>query len=182
MIHVVEPHADDAFLSLGGHIERWAKMGDEVVIVTVFSGTRKRAKDAAAYADAVRARWVGLGATEGEDVTQRIYDWVTSEGEHKYILPIAVAHSEHKEVRWAFEGSMTEYSRSIVRYYLDQPYASKTTNADAVTEACMGMRLKSWLKPHARKYRHIPLFKDQAKFFHFNPAETLKHTVEMILK
>ncbi len=44
------------------------------------------------------------------------------------------------------------------------------------------MLVRSFLQPHARKYRHIPLFKDQSKFFHFNPAEKLKGNVEMLLE
>ena len=52
---VLEPHSDDAFLSLHNTIRNWLKIGDSVTIITVLSGTRKRADDAAKYANAVGA-------------------------------------------------------------------------------------------------------------------------------
>ncbi len=185
MIYVIEPHADDAFLSLGGHIEKWVKEGQLVTIVTVFSSTRKRARDAEAYAKAVGARWLGLGAIEGcivRDAEYALKQWLLGQDYGRtYVLPIAVSHPEHKLVRAVCEKYLPKVEANTL-YYLDQPYASMTKSAPDVTREAAGMRLYSWLKPHSRKYRHIPLFKDQAKFFHFNPAEKLKHNAEVILQ
>lgn len=184
MICVIEPHADDAFLSLGGHIEQWTKESP-VTVVTVYSGTRKRARDAEAYARAVKAHWLGLECEEGCEpakVRNALQGWLLSQDYYRqYILPVGVSHPEHKVVRDAAERFLPNI-RAEVSYYLDQPYASMPKHSEAVSDAAHFMKLSSWLKPHARKYRHIPLFRDQAKFFHFNPAEKLKHNVEVIFQ
>src|SRR4051794_4364484 len=60
-IYVVEPHADDAFLSLGWSIRRWVKEGRTVEVVTVYSAAEGRAREAAMWAKSVGAAWSGLG-------------------------------------------------------------------------------------------------------------------------
>jgi hypothetical protein len=183
---VVEPHADDAFLSLGGHIERWIKSGVQVTIATIYSGTRKRGTDALAYANAVGAEWMGLGIAEGktrlEDpdaLAKACRDLRVSIKMlgcfDQTILPLGISHDEHRAVRTNLEDESSWF-------YFDQPYSVVSTNLEEVMMRARGRVIESYMKPHLRKYRHIPLFKDQAKFFHFNPAETLNKTFEMIIK
>lgn len=168
---VVEPHADDAFLSLGTHIEEWSKAGKRVRIVTVFSGTRKRASDAQAYATAAGAEWEGWGYVEGEPLPA---DLPALSAQARVILPLGLFHSEHVAVRDALAGPGRWY-------YLDQPYAIIQKNGPAATDLLEGRRVVSYRKPGVRKFRHIPLFKDQAKFFHYNPPEKLIQTCELIV-
>lgn len=171
-IIVIEPHADDAFLSLGGHIEEWTKAKRDVLIITVFSGTRKRSADAAAYAAAAGARWEGWGYVEGEPLPGTL---PPLPGTSQVILPLALTHPEHRTVREALE-------RPGVWYYLDQPYAITQKNGPLITDLLRGKSVVSYRKPGVRKYRHCPLFKDQAKFYHYNPPEKLIQTCELIVE
>jgi len=188
---VVEPHADDAFLSLGGHLDAWRKAGDATIIVTVFSGTRKRSRDAQDYARAVDAAWYGLGLIEGlageAEIKERWKDWVAriqawrNRGLVTIYLPLAIRHPEHKMVRNAIAYTRGE-SKSVVQFYLDQPYAATQSNGPEVVGLLEGKIIASYLKPHAKKYRHFTLFKDQAKFFHFNPPAKLVGNIELIVR
>jgi hypothetical protein len=175
---VIEPHADDAFLSLGGHIKNWVKAGEEVTIVTVYSGTRKRAADAEAYARSVRAGWVGLGYVEAGSTASAapLGDGLRLPKADRYYSPLGIKHHEHYLV--------TDFARMEAKnllYYLDQPYALTQSNGEEVNFKMRGRFIQSYLRPHASKWNAIPLFKDQAKFFHFNPAEKLKACEEMVL-
>lgn len=164
---VVEPHADDAFLSLGAHIEHWVKASGHFVTIVTMRGFMdndhpKRHEDARNYAAAVGAEWVERGLNEKMPPGQ-------------LILPLAFRHPDHETVRLHLE-------RKDSWYYVDQPYAIVQKNGDELNRKLEGRRIISYKKPHARKYRHIPLFKHQAKFFHYNPAEKLRETFEMIVK
>lgn len=178
-IVVVEPHADDAFLSCGGLIETWVKRGDLVTIMTVYSGTRKRAEDAKAYARAVGAQWVGLGFEEKGNARENgAAPCSLTEEQAKFLsssitlLPLGIGgHPEHQEVRDTFSKA---YGGNKTFYYVDQPYASKLKNQDELGKRLQGTTVMYIYRPPARKYRHVPLFKDQAKFFHFNPAQELE--------
>ena len=174
-ICVVEPHADDAFLSLGQHIEDWIKGGDRVTIWTVFSGTRKRAADAQAYAKAVGAEWMGSDFVEGQVLDAgRILD-LLPEANH-IVVPLGLTHPEHEMVRDTLTCTGLE-----TWYYLDQPYAITQKNGPMISGKLFGHKVISYRKPGVRKYRHIPLFKDQAKFFHYNTADKLIQTCELIV-
>lgn len=173
-IVVVEPHADDAFLSMGGHIAEWVRAGRTVTIVTVFSGTPKRGDEAKAYADAVGARWRGLGLIEsgagfdGEVAPVTSYRcpgaWVVG--------PLGLQHPEHRAVRDAVVADAS---------YVEIPYGYKTKLADEVTSALAGRSLVSWLRPNGRKWRHVGLFRTQSTFFHFNPGPSLAPMAEVIV-
>lgn len=187
---VIEPHADDAFLSLGQIIEDWTRAGERATIMTVYSGTRKRAQDAQAYARAVKADWIGLGATEMGDARVNgaahigPYDPEYARlirAAPIVLLPLGVGgHPEHVFVRDAMTAIRCQAQKPIW-YYVDQPYACKQKNAGELSRILQGRRVEMFRKPGARKWRHIPLFKDQAKFFHFNPVETLRETFEMVV-
>lgn len=181
MIAIIEPHADDAFLSLGGHIEYWTmKQRRSVLIVTIFSGTRKRANDARAYANAVGAMWAGANLVEDKtkDQSWEIKDYLRGLDLlfdiDRYIYPLGILHPEHRII--------ADLCPESALQYMDQPYASMPKNDKEVNDALRGRRIHSFMKPNARKYRHIPLFKDQSKFFYFNPAEKLAGNIELIVQ
>jgi LmbE family N-acetylglucosaminyl deacetylase len=191
VIHIIEPHADDAFLSLGGHIANWIKDNIPVHIITVYSGTRKRGPEAEAYAKAMGASWSGLEAKERRgggkpgDGTKAIRCFLSSHlsGDHGHILlPLAPKHPDHIEVREAVEAWHTGAQHFWLQYYLDQPYAAMTVNSPEINRLLSGMRVVSYFKPTIHKYKHIRLFKDQGRFWHFNPPESLKHNPELIVE
>jgi hypothetical protein len=68
---VIEPHADDAFISLGGHIDHWLSEGDAVFVITVFSDPKRNAETEGwlwKLADLHKegqVRWQWAGAPEG---------------------------------------------------------------------------------------------------------------------
>ena len=190
MIAVIEPHADDAFLSLGAHIEEWVKTGEDVQIITVYSATPKRDKDAASYAKAVGAMWLGLELTEAggglnctpAEIRHDFFDFMRK-GYDRIILPLAFAHPEHKAVRNNFTA---RYARvpfhAALEFYLDSPYQIAQKNNALVTRALLGMTVVSYKKPSIRKWKHMPLFKTQQLFFHYNPKEKLQQCFELIVR
>lgn len=184
---VVEPHADDAFLSCHQHMVNALESGIDVRIVTIFGATRKRAYDAKAYADAIGARWTGCAFTEGLPLPdpESFFALLAASGlrfedDEQIILPVCVKHPEHFAVRDLFERS--KQGSAPYLYYLDQPYAGIPKNSPLTLEAIAGMRAVSYIMPLSKKYKHIPLFKDQAKFFYFNPSEKLKSNPEILLE
>lgn len=183
---MIEPHADDVFLSMGGHIEQKFK-NQKNSILTVFSGTRKRSNDAYLYASRTNCEWSGLGYDETQPYDLGVLDhgWIdtmldmlVSSSKNVY-LPLCITHPQHFEVREMFE---KRYPDLKFKYYLDQPYSNKLKNSEIVTYAISNMRCISYLKPRSTKYRHIDCFKDQQKFFHFNNAESLSSSIEMIFE
>jgi hypothetical protein len=73
---IVEPHSDDAFLSLHAHILKWVGEGSSVHIVTLEDNPR-RSIEAAAYAKKAGATWSRQ----------------TSAGQ--LILPLGIKHPDH---------------------------------------------------------------------------------------
>lgn len=189
MILCVEPHADDIFLSLGGLVERWVAEGEEVTIMTVYSGTRKRGVDAENYAKAVGAKWVGLGFIEVGDMKPGgaagalddtyIKNALQINGD--IILPLGVGgHPEHIYVRKTFEKFLSPHR---VQYYVDMPYATKQKHQNSLQLLTSEKEIVALMRPGAKKYRHIPLFKDQSRFFYFEGEEALlEKTFELVVK
>jgi hypothetical protein len=183
-ITVVEPHSDDAFLSVGGHVERWVKEGRKVTILTIVPTERHSLRDAENYARAVGAEWVGFeDFPGGADCSwENLVKPVIAPG--LLILPLGAAplsqgesnsHTgDHYQIRkWLETPSCL--------YYLDQPYALIQKNGERVNELMRGMTVESYLKPPARKWRHVPLFTAQAKFFHYN-EKFLPQITELLVR
>lgn len=189
-ILVVEPHADDAFLSLGAHMEKWVNEGNDVTIATIYSGTKGRGSEAAAYAKAIGADWFGLGASEVRPRQDDPPECATACADLRkaiamlgsfdtICLPVGIRHPEHRAVR---KHMTCCFSTINVYLYMEQPYSVVSTNHEELMTQIWGRGIHSYMKPHMRKWRHIPIFKSQAKFFHFNPAEDLHRTFEMLLE
>jgi len=183
---VIEPHADDAFLSLGGHIKRWIKWGDEVEIVTVY-GTPKRAAEAEAYAHSVGAShsWMGYEECGSMDGTPAIIASIPAKKDWAIICPLGLRHAEHYAVTEACDylrGESEIYDNPPLFYYVDQPYAMQLKNQDELQEKSFGKKVISMYKPGGRKYdkKTVDIFKTQSLFFFYN-KDILPHTTEIIL-
>ena len=190
-ITIIEPHGDDAFLSLHQHMTNWIKDGKRVIIVTVLSGTRKRARDSLAYAESIGATWIGLGYDELVDWRSLIKDakfqpetgGLLSEyinpSDVDVIVPIAIQHEDHITVREWVEQT---YPHPI-KYYLDIPYYLKSKNEDEVQIKIQDMKTLSIIKPKFTKglEKYWKCFKDQSKFFWMNPPEGYMNIPEIIL-
>jgi hypothetical protein len=124
--YIVEPHVDDAYLSLHAHITRWVAGGDEVVIASVFSGTRSRINDAKAYTAEVGAKHVAYGFDENRSKTEpfeKPFTFLSPNGRPRadYLLyvPAGTEHPVHVATRrWI--------SPDFI--YFDIPYIYKDRN------------------------------------------------------
>lgn len=180
-ITCVEPHSDDAFLSIGQHIEDWIALGVSVSIVTLIPVLPASLRNSEAYAKAVGAAWIGytyLGA--GAPFGKRL------KLEGQVVLPLGAApldqnpHTQdHWNVRRWLEPGLT--SHSAPWYYVDMPYAITRKNEARMNALMHDMHVVSYLKPPARKWRHTKLFTAQAKFFYFN-KDGLPKTFELLLR
>lgn len=177
---IVEPHPDDAFLSLGGHIEKiWNE--SENLIVSVYADQR-RSEESRKFADAVGAGYLSLGLEQSKMLGKRgspiepglNVKLAGLECDILY-LPVGLQHPDHLRV------SRVKKPDCKIRYYVDTPYQLKQKNREEISKRIEGMQIDSIYYPSARKYRHSKLYKSQAKFFHFNPIEKLR-THEMVLK
>lgn len=167
---VIEPHVDDAFLSVGWHLETIWKQ-EEKIIITVFGDT-KRDKEAVAYADAVGASSMQLSLQETPmgapfqkrkiPEIQQVLTTIKADDLVDVILfPVGLQHPDHINVA-------ISRSPNCLRY-VDTPYQTKLKLAEELRTKTKGMALESMCFPPKRKWRHIPLFKSQSMFFHYNP-------------
>ena len=182
MITILEPHADDAFLSLGGHLARLSP--GEARIVGVYSSP-KRATEGEAYATSLGIPYWWLGYTECgsmDEVSTPSADLVlpSLEPDELVYVPLGLRHREHHAVR---EAADRTYSPHQIRYFVDQPYALQCGNSDELDEKLKGMVIESVLKPHGNKYRKniVGIFKSQSKFMFYN-ADLMKNITEMLVR
>ena len=186
MITVVEPHPDDAFISLGATIERWISEHREVRIVTVYASP-ERAAESAAYAREVGARHVSLGLTpqgaglnggwEAVPLPSAVLDTVRTDPPGTWVFPVGIQHPEHRAVAdlgWATEEGRRGWG------YVDLPYALKVGQAEETRRLLASRTVVSWERPHAHKWRSVRTFKSQSLFFHRN-LDLLRHAPEVVV-
>lgn len=191
IIVIIEPHADDAYLSCHQHIVDWIEEGHLVFIQTILSGTRKRAMDAKKYADAVGAGWVGLGFDElSENKDDYLKTTFNSLPGHigllyepidvSLVIPLGIQNPDHKAVTAWIKQS---YQQDIF-YYAEIPYYMKSKNQDEVNILFFNKKINSIKKPKYMKAgeKYWKCFKDQSKFFWMNPPESYKDIPEIILR
>lgn len=188
-ILVVEPHSDDAWLSLGGHIEQWVKEKRRVHIVTVYGEPEPhgaRWMEAAKYARTVGAEWTGLGYWESNigiggkgslvimqpDQWDLVEDMVTR-SHWQAVFPLGLRHPEHLAVA-------KHADRFGAWRYLEQPYAAKCLNSAEVTDRLQGRCVVSYLRPKKSKLRHADLFATQRRFW-FQEADNMINAPEIIV-
>lgn len=176
---VIEPHPDDAYLSLGWHLEKLWRDVFDITIITVFTD-EKRTKEAEAYAAKIGVASVSLGLTESkmEDsssptVIQPLKLMLERDKYNVTVFPIGLQHRDHKSV------AMTRMNDSW--RYLDTPYQCKQKLGDELREKLRGKEVVSVAYPSKTKWRHIPIFKSQSKFFYFNDMEEMT-PCELVLK
>ena len=181
MIVVVEPHADDAWLSLGAHIEAWSADGEHVVIATVY-GDRRRSAEARSYAEAVGASHVALGLPEsgqglsGEWTTELPPDAIPVElldRADRLIGPLGIQHPEHRAVRAALAARHPER-------YLELPYYRKAKNSEELARLVWRRQIVSMMPRPSRANRWSSIFASQATFWHYN-RESMVGAVEIIV-
>lgn len=192
-IVIVEPHADDAFLSLGGHLLAWQAQGRRTAIVTVFPQTERRAREGRAYADSVEALY-SVCTADLDDGPEALADELTEvlhttfgllgtkRGESNAIVvgPLGLKHPEHRLVFDAIDSWVTHLPE-LVAFYVDTPYQTVQRNGLDVLHKMVGRRVLSFYMPPVAKWKAVPIFKSQAKFFHFNAPERLRRVPEIIL-
>jgi hypothetical protein len=165
-ITIIEPHADDAFLSLHGHIQSWIKQGHVVTIRTIH-GDARRMDEAQRYADAVGCEWESHVDYLAD--TPRMRTAVLPHAQFDtLVLPLGLKHPDHIDARLHLDtgGSW---------YYVDMPYALVQRDNAEVNEQLSGMEVISFMKPHARKWRHLSIFESQKRYFsHFHRADAFK--------
>jgi hypothetical protein len=175
---VVEPHADDAYLSLHDTMRAWIKTGRVVEIHTVYGGTRHRGNDAVSYATAIGARWSTSGLVEASRGTKVDYEAPTptldlplfslaADRDTTVVWPLGLRHPEHRAV--------ASLAAAADLRYVEIPYQRVSTNRVELLDALAGREVVSYRWPHASKHdaRWRSLFADQATFFHYNPPERL---------
>jgi hypothetical protein len=175
---VVEPHADDAYLSLHEHLLRWRRGGFRITILTVQSAVENRAGEAAAYARAIGVDWVGLGYDYGQlpeaiDLTLALipgYD-ITST---LVIAPYGIQHPDHIAIRNLLRPALL---------YLDVPYYVKQKNQAELNDKFTGQELHSIYTPAHGKWnkRYWGCFPSQAKFFYYNPPREIARIPEIVI-
>jgi LmbE family N-acetylglucosaminyl deacetylase len=193
IIVICEPHSDDSYLSCHQHIVDWIKAGHVVIIQTILSGTRKRARDAKNYADSVGADWVGLNYDELNPETKDDYlktDFNPLPGalglmyepqDVSIIIPLGIQNPDHQNVTsWI---KRTYHDTSGFLYYAEIPYYTKAKNEEEFNDLAQGKRVFSIKKPKYTKgnEKYWKCFSDQSKFFFYNPPESFKDIPELIL-
>lgn len=174
-ILIVEPHCDDAYLSLGWHIERVWKDWDRIIL-TVYS-TEKRSREARTYANRVGATPITMDLPETKmmakvskeylsETIPELIDTVGQIGADLIVYPLGLQHPDHIRV--------ANSRPSNCLRYVDMPYASKMKLGEEVYNRSVGMTVESIYFPPKTKYRHSSIFATQAKFFHFNPIQDWK--------
>jgi hypothetical protein len=173
---VVEPHADDAYLSLHDHLVRWKKRGFTITILTVQSAVKNRAAEARTYADTLGVKWLGLGFDYGE-LPEKI-DFSLVPGDYsetrRIISPLGLQHPDHIHIRRILRPDLV---------YFDIPYAFKQKNQDTLNAALTNRLFDSFYVPHhsKREKKYWGVFKSQSGFFFYNDPVTLSKMPEITL-
>ena len=178
-ILIVEPHADDAFLSLHGHMTSWVKQGIVVDILTIYSSP-KRDREGGEYAKKIGAVYRSLTIQDQSHLgtaprpIPEIASWeIDLSGETQLVFPLGLQHPDHLQV-----ASLAPVG---AWRYLEVPYYTKQKNQQRLAEEAQGMVLKSIGCPRKTKWVNCKIFKSQSKFFYFNPPESLHPTPEIVL-
>jgi hypothetical protein len=182
-IWVIEPHADDAFLSLGWSIREWSREGRRVSVVTVYTSDESRVKETQQWAEAIGVEWHGLGhvqpASSWFDPTDTVPPLPTpllpatmmSPASWR-LWPLGLRHPEHIVVaNSAPDGDS---------YYLDTPYQFLSFNQGRVRKALVGRTIEWWLLPPRDKWADTRFFTSQAELF--DRVDQLELVPEVIVR
>ena len=174
MYWIIEPHADDAFLSLHTHAVAWIAEGIPISIVTVYSNPLRN-EESIAYARRIGAKHFSLHFQEQGKPILTLPDWLLNlPSDDRRIFPSGLGHTEHAEVY--------KLVRTGDWRYLDVPYQVRQELAEDLQRCIRGRRLVSICYPSESKWEFAEMFKTQAKFFRSNPIELLCQIPEIIIE
>jgi len=176
---VIEPHPDDAWLSLGGHLKSlWDDY--DVTILTVFSNDRRKV-EAENYAKSIGAESIVMGLEEtdmlektGPSSIPGLRKILKRFKRAQKVFPVGLQHPDHF--------SVASYASNSDWLYLDTPYQSKQKLGEELRESLCGLPIVSILFPHANKWKAEEIFKSQAKFMHYNADLKGSKLPELILE
>ena len=167
MIYVIEPHCDDAFLSLHEYIKTFKPS-----IVSVF-GDKKRYKESEKYSAVMGVPHYIVRDEEGLKKFLKKLDPDLD----VVLVPVAIEHKEHQLVRRIVEKNFCGY----MYYYVDQPYGMKVKNSKTLWRMLIMKKLEWFSRPNARKWQYSKIYKSQAKLFYYNET-LLKNSFEMVVR
>lgn len=177
---IIEPHSDDAWLSLGEHLLFWQRSETHrVTIVTVF-GDATRCREAARYAEAVGAEHIALGVPEGgqglgaEWVTELptdVFAGIMRLDGGFFIGPLGLRHPEHQAVAARLDADA---------WYVELPYALTQANGDELRSRACGREIMSMRVRSARANQAAPIFRTQSMFWR-NNRERMVGAMEVVL-
>ena len=180
---VIEPHADDAFLSLGWSIRAWVKQGRPVEIVTVYSADERRAAEAEAYAGSVGASWSGLGHAgfSGEwrpdypagPLPERLLPDRLLDPSITRIWPLGLQNSEHAAVAGAAAPGEPRY--------VDTPYQLDPYYQQQLRGVVVGKTIVWWHRAPLKKWEASAIFESQAMLFERYTPEILQGVPEIVV-
>jgi len=180
-IWVVEPHVDDACLSMHAHMVSWIKRGINVGIFTVFSD-EKRFREGLKYAKKIGARYDSLMRDDGSQGLGSSPDyslppletWFDEKiNNFNLVFPLGLQHPDHIEV--------AKHAPAVAKRYLDTPYQAKLKLGEQLQDAIQGATVESIIYPHKRKWKNVEIFKSQSKFFYYNPPESMYNIPEILV-
>jgi hypothetical protein len=164
MYWIIEPHSDDAFLSLHGHIMRPWK--DEPKTIVTIYGPLNRISEAKYYAHATGCNHHAFNLCEDGwlsiDPVPPIKDWIiTLNPNDTLILPLGLRQPAHLAV------ADLQWSGRIWRY-LDM-YFSQQAAAEEMQQKVHGLKIQSMVYALADKSNYLGLFPTQVNRFLLNP-------------
>jgi hypothetical protein len=183
-IYVIEPHSDDAFLSLGWSMRLWLQQGRRVEIVTVHSVEEDRHTEAKAFADAIGAGWRGLdvpAASLADIIARRPLAPLPDP-----LLPEEMLHPSACRI-WPFGLLHVEHQAVAARagsdlHYLDLPYMLDLENQDEVAAQIAEHTIVWWRRPPPEKWDDAALFPSQAALFKYYPIPGLVGVPEIVVR
>ena len=191
-VWIIEPHADDAWLSLGQHIIGWRVDDRHVTIVTVY-GDEQRSREARDYAAATGSAHVALGVPEGGQGLSGV--WMTelpsgvldaalraaAAADAVVVVPLGLRHPEHRAVAAEFARAWSTAAWKLTRHlYVELPYALTQANGSELREAVRGRRVESMAVRSAAANAAAPIFRSQSMFWR-NNRERMVGAMEVVL-
>lgn len=187
MWYLVEPHADDVFLSLHAHITGpWKSR--PLTIVTVYAEPDRK-KEAEEYASSVGCHHVCLSLPEVGGITNQTerycppweewgsYGMPEVRRGDVLVFPVGLQHPDHL----ALAGIVPDIVGCTIWRYLDCPYYAKLKLREEVATKCSSLTVLSLMWARKDKWKKVQIFKSQGKYFYYNPPESLP-LMELVLR
>jgi LmbE family N-acetylglucosaminyl deacetylase len=156
VIYIIEPHPDDAFMSLHAHITTlWANQPKTIVTVT---GIEERTKEAQSYARSVGCKHVTLGFADGDwldvDNIPPFESWgLQLEECDSLVFPLGIRHPDHKKIAaMTLKGSFS---------YLDAYYAQGEMNDELCNKINRATVISALWANESKRY-YLSRFPSQA--------------------